>query len=241
MGLEVDIPGMLEDQQNKGQFIAIEGIDASGKRTQTQKLAEYLKSQRMPAETISFPQYDKSFYGKITGAYLRGEFGSFNEVSPHEAAILYAADRFEAAPRLKEILAKGSIIISDRYTASNQAFQGAKLPAARRPEFYKWLSDLEFKTFGIPKPDINILLKVPVEFAYKLQEQKAKRVYTDKKRDINEVNAGYLGSVLKVYEDLSQEDPSWVIVECVQDNKLRSIEDVHKNIIQVLRDRGFGA
>src|SRR5215469_10489635 len=127
----------------RGKLIALEGIDGSGKRTQLDLLAGALEGRGLPTSLISFPQYE-SFYGKLVGQYLNGEFGALAAVDPHLSALLYAGDRLEAKPEMEAALAAGKFLLADRYVGSNLAHQCARVRAESREEFLDWLRRLEY-------------------------------------------------------------------------------------------------
>jgi dTMP kinase len=71
-------------------IIAVEGIDGSGKNTQSRLLVENLKKQGFEVEFLGFPCYSETFFGKEIGAYLNGDFGGLDDVHPKLASMLYA-------------------------------------------------------------------------------------------------------------------------------------------------------
>ncbi|MGH9702977.1 MAG: dTMP kinase, partial [Candidatus Acidiferrales bacterium] len=107
---------------NLGKFIAIEGIDGSGKRTQLDLLDAELSRRGIAHVRVSFPRYE-SFFGSMVGQFLNGEFGTLDKVDPHFSALLYASDRLEAKPELMGHLQSGAVVLSDRYIGSNLAHQ----------------------------------------------------------------------------------------------------------------------
>ena len=78
-----------------GRLIAFEGIDGSGKRTQVELLANTLRAQGHSVYSTGFPQYE-SWFGRMVGQFLNGDFGPLEAVDPHFTALLYAGDRYEA-------------------------------------------------------------------------------------------------------------------------------------------------
>src|SRR5271167_952990 len=127
----------------RGLLIAIEGIDGSGKQTQAKLLEHALESGGWPVYSTGFPQYE-SWFGRMVGQFLNGDFGTLDSVDPHFSALLYAGDRFEAKHRLKSALADGKIVLVDRYIASNMAHQVARAPAEKRADFLRWIEHLEY-------------------------------------------------------------------------------------------------
>ena len=85
-----------------GKFIVIDGIDGSGKKTQTKLLIERLKREGLKVKTIDFPQYENNFFGKFIGECLVGEHGDFAKLDPKIASVLYGADRFESSQKIEK-------------------------------------------------------------------------------------------------------------------------------------------
>ncbi|HEV2226980.1 MAG TPA: hypothetical protein VGR56_09295, partial [Nitrososphaerales archaeon] len=101
----------------KGIFIAVEGIDAVGKRTQTSILSSWLASKGMETRTLSFPVYE-TVIGREIRRFLDGTVNYPQEVR----ALLYAANRWEKKSDLEAILASVDVTIVNRYTGSNLAY-----------------------------------------------------------------------------------------------------------------------
>ena len=75
-------------------LIVIEGLDGSGKATQTAILAQELTQMGVPVKTVSFPDYEKP-WSCLVRMYLEGQFGSRPEdVSAYAASSFFAMDRF---------------------------------------------------------------------------------------------------------------------------------------------------
>src|SRR5713226_4852757 len=170
-----------------GKLIAIEGIDGSGKQTQVKLLARELESRGHRVLSTGFPQYD-SWFGKMVGQFLNGDFGPLETVDPHFTALLYAGDRFEAKPKLEAALDKGQIVLVDRYIGSNLAHQTARVPAEQRDAFRRWIEHLEYGIYGLPREDLILYLRVPPRQAQALVAQKSARAYTTAKQDIQEAS-----------------------------------------------------
>jgi len=223
----------------KGVFIVLEGTDGSGKGTQFRLLVERLKKERIPLATFDFPQYGKpSAY--FVEEYLRGSYKGISAVSPKKGSLFYALDRFAATDELKAALAKGKLILSNRFTASNMGHQGAKMKTTKeRLVFYKWLDELEFEILGIPRPTLNIILHVPAELAQKLVDQKGatERKYVGgAKRDIHEKNLSYLKKSEMVYVELAKIFPKqFTIIECAPNGELLPINKIHELIWKKIR------
>jgi thymidylate kinase/thymidylate synthase ThyX len=214
-------------QNKEGVFIVIEGTDGSGKGTQFKLLMERLQLAGYDVADFDFPRYDEasSYFVK---EYLNGKYGSADEVGPYTASLFYALDRYEAATQIREALKAGKVVLANRFTGSNMAHQGTKFHHAdERRGYFIWLDNLEFEMLHIPRPDLNIVLRVPADIAQTLVDKKEKRSYTDKKRDIHEADLGHLERAVEVYDDLCQLFPKdYMRIDCVRNDQLLPIETV---------------
>lgn len=214
-------------KQHQGTFIVIEGTDGSGKGTQFKRLVARLESEGYDVATFDFPQYDQpSSY--FVREYLNGKYGTADAVGPYTGSLFYALDRYEAAPKIRQALAEGKVVLANRFTGSNMAHQGTKFAnAEQRKGYFIWLDNLEFQMLGIPRPDQSIVLRVPAEIAQQLVDQKNERSYTDKKRDIHEADLRHLQRAVEVYDDLCHLFPKdFLRIDCVRSGKLMSIDQV---------------
>jgi dTMP kinase len=222
----------------KGLFIVFDGTDGSGKATQTELLVSKLKKVRHRVKKIDFPQYGKKS-AALVEKYLNGEFGSASEVGPYRASVFYACDRYAASFQIKKWLREGKIVIANRYTAANMGHQGGKIKKrSERKKYFRWLYDLEYKIFGIPQPDINLILHVEARIAQKLALQKKKRNYLkNKKADIHELDIGHLKDAEKVYIEISKTIPNIKLIECMKKRDLMSREAIHEIMWNNLKKR----
>ncbi|MBI4137488.1 thymidylate kinase [Candidatus Roizmanbacteria bacterium] len=210
-----------------GKLIVIEGGDSSGKATQTRLLADYFEKQDIPVKTISFPRYNDSFYGKLIGRFLKGEFGKFEDISPYIAAVLYALDRKDAREEIARWLQEGTIVIADRYVTSNLAHQAAKLPAEKQSEIIPWIEEMEYMVNDMPRPDIVLYLHVSPAVSLKL--------IPPEKADIAE-NTSHQEKAEEVFLKLADQK-GWNKIECVANGNLRSREDIHTEILHILHEK----
>jgi len=213
-------------KKRKGFFIVLDGIDGSGKATQTALLAKRLKAKGYTTETIDFPRYYDNFFGKLIGKYLTGELGSCD---PHIISAMYALDRWESKDIIERNLAKGKIFICDRYASANMIHQGGRIKNARqRQEMIKWLEKMEFGIFGIPKPNLILYLDVLPEIGQKLVDKKNERAYTKgRKRDIYEKNIEHLINARKTGVMLARKKKEWKKINCIKNGKLLGPEAIN--------------
>lgn len=222
---------------HRGKFIAIEGVDGSGKRTQIDLLSRVLEARGVPHVRYSFPRYESSF-GRLVARYLNGEFGPLEAVDAHLSALLFAGDRFESKGELLAVLGEGKTVLADRYIGSNLAHQTARVGPQRREEFLSWLKRLEYGIYGLPVEDLVIYLRLPAVEAQQLVGLKAAREYTHLQRDLQEADLKHLEQAARVYDRLATE-PNWVTVECFDAAaaQLRPPEEIHRAVLAAVEAR----
>jgi dTMP kinase len=214
-----------------GKLIAVEGIDGSGKRTQVDLLTLTLKARGHSVYSTGFPQYD-SWFGKMVGKFLNGEFGSLENVDPHFTALLYAGDRFECKYKIEAALHGGQIVIVDRYIGSNLAHQTARVPPAKRADFLKWIEHLEYQIYSLPRENLILYLRVPPLEAQRLVSLKSARSYTSAQKDLQEASLHHLQDAAEMYDSLSRSVP-WATIQCFDAtlNAIREPEDIALDVL----------
>jgi len=136
-----------------GLFLVLEGIDGSGTTTQAHRLVEKFTAQGAVARMTFEPS--KGAIGTMTRGYLRSGAGG-DALDPAALALLFAADRLEHLQRdVLPSLARGEVIICDRYLLSSLAYQGSFLDV-------EWVAALNARA---PAPDITLFVDVDVEVA----------------------------------------------------------------------------
>ena len=199
-------------------IIVIEGVDGSGKSTQIGLLKDHLFRKGYNCEYLHFPRTDAPFFGELIARFLRGEFGTLDEVDPWLVAMLYAGDRKDAAELINSWLSNGKIVLLDRYTYSNIAYQCAKLQDQGEQEtLMNWILNLEFMHFGIPRPDINIFLDVPFSFTEKKLSSSRSgkdRNYLNGTGDIHEGSLAFQRKVREIYLKVAERDKHLCVVNC---------------------------
>jgi dTMP kinase len=200
-----------------GKLIAIEGIDGSGKRTQVELLEKALNANGYAVYSTGFPQYD-SWFGKMVGQFLNGDFGALESVDPHFSALLYAGDRFEAKFRLETALNQGKAVLVDRYIGSNLAHQTARVRDEDRPAFIDWIEHLEYNIYNLPREALVLYLRVPPRQAQELVARKSARSYTKNKQDILEASLRHLEDAAAMYDELSRR-PNWATIPCFDETR----------------------
>ncbi|KKR06807.1 MAG: Thymidylate kinase [Parcubacteria group bacterium GW2011_GWC2_39_14] len=214
-----------------GKFIVIDGTDGSGKTTQFNFLIETLKNRGFAVEIADFPQYNTKSAGLVE-EYLSGKYGSADEVKPKISSIFYACDRYDASFKIRKWLQEGKIVVSNRYVSANMGHQGAKIAdPAKRKEFFDWLYDLEYNLFGIPQPDLNIILHVESKIAQQLAQQRQREDWVGKTKDIHEENLNHLLHAEQTYLEIAKY-PNFKLIECTRDGQIMSREEIQTSVWQ---------
>mgnify|MGYP000686393184 FL=1 len=199
-------------------FIVLEGLDGAGKSTQIRMLRQLFADRGVESEYVHFPRFDSPVYGQLIARFLRGEFGGVQEVDPYLVALIFAGDRADAAPQIRQWLAEGKAVVLDRYVYSNVGFQCAKLPAGEeRDRLADWIVNLEFGHNALPRPDLSLFLDVPFAFTErKLSEAREgdDRDYLQGGQDIHEASLQLQQDVRSVYLASASKDPSLRVVDC---------------------------
>jgi len=228
---------MALDDVAKGKFIVLDGTDGSGKGTQTDILIERLRQEGRRVEKADFPQYGQ-WSAVFVEKYLQGEFGGVNDVGAKPASMFYAADRFAASPQIREWLAEGAIVISNRYVSANKGHQLGKITdETEMREFLGWVNELEYDHFGIPVPDLTLFLHMTPEIGQQLVDEKEVREYTQgKKRDIHEDDVDHLRNAERAYLFCVENDQTenWKKVICFEGDKPRTREAINEDIYSIV-------
>jgi dTMP kinase len=223
-------------------LFVIEGVDGAGKSTQIKLLRDFFSGKGYDCEYMHFPRTETPYFGELIARFLRGEFGSIDQVDPYLVAMLYAGDRKDASSMISAWLSANKIVLLDRYTYSNIAYQCAKLgKASEQVKLMRWILALEFDHFAIPQPGINIFLDVP--FAFAENNLAGARTGTDRhylngSRDIHEESMTFQKDVRDIYLNVAKTDNRLAVIECSNHNgDMLKPEEIFKLIINVLNTR----
>lgn len=216
-------------------LIVIEGLDGSGKGTQSRLLFESLKNTGSDIISVSFPDYS-SPSSSLVKMYLSGEFGvDADAVNPYAASSFYAVDRYASFMKnWKKQYEEGKIILADRYTTSNIVFQLSKMEKKSWDAFIQWVEDFEYTKLGLPKPDLVIYADMPTEVSQKLLK---KRYHgKEEKKDIHERDVAFLNHCRScgLY---AAEKLGWHIVSCASGGQPRDMNNIHKEILETIKTK----
>jgi len=203
-------------------FIVIEGLDGAGKSTQVEMLKKWFETKGKKIKYLHFPRMQAPYYGEMIARFLRGDFGKLSDVDPYLVALLYAGDRRDASPQIKQWLNEGYYVIVDRYVYSNIAYQCAKLDKENdKKQLKNWILNLEYEHNKIIKPDVSLFLNVPFSFTQKSLSSSRKgedRNYLKGKSDIHEADLKFQENVRNVYLDLLQTQKDFININCASNN-----------------------
>jgi len=218
-------------------FVVIDGTDGSGKATQTTRLRDRLAAAGRDVLLVDFPRYGEPA-AVFAERYLRGEYGSLGAVDAYAASTFYALDRFDASFGIRAALARGAVVISNRWVSASKGHQMAKIAdPAERARFLGWLNGFEYGVLGLPKPDATILLHVPADVGFELVARKSERGYlAGKARDIHEDDREHLRAAEAAYLELLRLDTSehWHRVECVESGRLLAVDEIERRVWAVV-------
>lgn len=226
---------------SKGKILVFEGLDGSGKQTQSELFYNRLVKEGYNAKKVSFPRYNNDS-SALVRMYLRGEFGSDpNEISPYICSTFYAVDRYASYKQdFEEFYNSGGIVIADRYTTSNMLHQASKIPNKKeREKFLLWLYDLEFNIYALPSPDMVFFLDMPLFDTKTLTKDRANKITGASKKDIHETDENHLTSAYITSRELI-EKYGWIRINCDKDDIIRTIDDIAQDIYNEFLKRGGG-
>ena len=212
-------------------LIDIEGTDGCGKKTQTELLYKYLTSIGKNCLLISFPNYD-SPSSALVKMFLGGEFGSDNKIiDAYQASAFYSVDRVATMAKIN--VEDYDYVIFDRYVPSNMIHQSARVKDKKElEELISWIDEFEFGKMRLPRPDEILFLDVPVEVSLKLANARAD-LKNGQAHDIFEEDKNHM---LMAYENAKYvaKKFDWERIDCVDNGNLKSIEEIHKDILTKL-------
>lgn len=216
----------------KGRLFVIEsGTDGSGKATQTKLLYDRLEAEGYKIMKVEYPNY-KSETSALVKMYLNGDFGkNADDVDAYIASTFFAADRYGSfKTEWEEFFNSGGIVIADRYTTSNMVYQASKMDdREERENFLEWLDQFEYELYKLPRPTGVFFLDVPVKVSQDLIKDRKNKFTDEDEKDIHESDTDYLEKTYSNSKFVAQKY-NWELVDCVDGDKMKSIEDIHEEI-----------
>jgi len=221
-------------KKRRGRLIAIEGTDASGKKTQTELLVKKLRKEKIKCVTFSFPDYS-SKYGKVIRNLLDGKVGDIKDIDPYFFANLYAEDRKLVRQKIEKALQKGIFVICDRYVMANLYHVPKFKSRLDQKKFIKWEKFTEYRKNKMPKEDITFLLYAPIEVKRKLILSRQKKQNREDS-DINERNTRFLDEVQKVFLREARFNSKWKIIDCSKGEDMLLKEEISDKIFSYVKN-----
>ena len=219
----------------KGKIIVIDGMDGTGKQTQSELLYKKLSENNDKVLLYSFPTYGESSY--FIEKYLKeGYCRDINDPKLH--SLFYVIDRYIGYINdVKQKYEEGYTIIFDRYVISNLIFNYHKCKDIDKcvdSSFILFHFNIEHLALKLPKPDINFIFYSDTSINNRLMENR-------KETDLNE-KSEYQKNVLKTikrfitFEDLERLYGKIDYI-CIHDDKcnIKDIAEIHEHIINRLK------
>lgn len=198
----------------RGLFVSFEGGDGAGKSTQARLLADWFAAQGRDV-VVTFEPGDTALGAELRRLVQHGE-----DLDPRTEALLYAADRaHHVAAVVRPALARGAVVITDRYLDSSVAYQGSgrELGAAEVEELSLWA------TQGL-LPDLTVLLDVDPAVG-------AARITRSLDR-IERAGDAFHRAVREAFVDRAAADPSgrWLVLDATRD-----VAGLHEAVVERAR------
>lgn len=217
-----------------GRFIVIDGLDGSGKATQTEILRKNLEKMGNTVTKLTFPDYD-SPGSSLVKMYLGGEFGDKpDDVNAYAASAFYSVDRVASYLKSRrQSFENADFILADRYATSNIIYQMSKLDRSQWNSFIDFQQDFEYNKLLVPKPDIVIYLDVEPQVSQRLMTGRYKG--DESKKDLHEKNMNFLlscrQSALYAVQRLG-----WKLISCTTDGEMRCAEAIAADILKATEE-----
>ena len=216
----------------KGMILAFEGLDGSGKETQTKLLEKRLKDIGIKVLRIEFPNYENE-YSLFVKEYLKGKFEK--NMNPYVVSVFFSLDRLGLYETImKKYLNERYVILCDRYVYSNLIYQGSKIEDLHeREKFFNWVLDFEYNMCGLLKEKITFFMDIPINISLDIVKSRGEK-------DVHEEDEEFLR---KCYENCKYiaEKYNLVHINCFSNGKLLSVEEINDCIYEyVLKILNFG-
>lgn len=217
-----------------GKLIVLEGLDGSGKGTQSHLLAEKLQKEGKKVRLIEFPAYG-SAGASLVELYLQGGLGGKPEdTGAYAASMFFAADRYVSYRQDwgREYAEPDTIVIANRYTTANAYHQLSKMDRGGWDGFLTWLWDFEYTKLGLPTPDQVIFIDVPQSVSDSNVEKRSRE--TGVALDIHETDHAYLHRCREAALYVA-EKCHWTVIACADNNGQQyPVDEIGTMIVQAL-------
>ena len=220
----------------KGKFIVIEGVDGSGKTTQTNRLYKRLQKLKRKLLIADFPRYYDSVWGKMVGDLLTGKLGKYERINSYLSVLPFMIDEYTWSRDVgRPWLQEGGIILSNRFFTSN-VHQIARLKGLERKMFREWLWPTGYEVLGILKPDLVLFLDVPPKVARRMNLGKKRRQYLKgKKEDQAEKDNWHQKESYEEYLLTVRLNKNWIRVCCMTKGVINSPYVIDKSVWKLVK------
>jgi len=216
----------------KGFFITFEGLDGSGKTTQLKRLAAWLKAESRDVTSLRQPG-GTALGDRIRGILLDSKSeATLGPIAPLAELALMFADRAQSiADIIQPAIARGDVVLCDRYTDSSEAYQGGgrELGIARVLDLHAAVCD------GL-QPDLTLLLlpdlATSLHRARRRNTRHVEHTGTDENRFEREGDAFY-ERIYAAYEAIAAREPARVVA--IREDA--GIADIERKVREVVQDR----
>ena len=221
----------------KTHIIAFEGIDGSGKTLQVELLYRELLRRGHTVLVKSFPVYE-SFFGTQVGKLLKGDGDvRADQVDSKSMCLWYALDRWSDF----QAYADGDydFLLINRFVLSNAVYQSARDRDRGMDDNWEWVKQLEFGRFGLPVPDVTVILDVEPVHAAGNVDKKGYRDYVGNAKDSYEMQEGLQERARARYRGICDREESMALIECMEHSRLKEPEAVASAVVCELQKRGI--
>jgi dTMP kinase len=193
MEYRVEIKADLKRNSYKGIFVAMEGIDGSGKTTQTEALKKYFTNLGHKVVLAKSPRRDKGIIAEVNKKILEGQLNMPKPAFQY----LFSADYIvQTEEIIIPALKKGQVVITDRFHPWSSVAYGIWENSRKKSydvglaQFILVAHGLFSKTYQLVVPDITFYFDISSKTALKRMSKKAKEMY-EKKDVLEKVMKGY--------------------------------------------------
>ena len=165
----------------RGRFITFEGIDGAGKTTIIRRIEPELRSRGYRVVITTEPT--RTWLGDAVKRSYDDDIGPLAET------FLFLADRARHTMQIREWLARGATVVSDRYADSTYAYQGARLRGIVDDPI-RWLRSVSAPV--VLQPDLTILLDIPPRLGLRRIAGRKRKIRFERKAFLTSVAENYL-------------------------------------------------
>lgn len=226
-------------QKPAGYLLAFDGLDSSGKATQTKLLIERLRRLGWKVLVVQSPDY-LTPSGQELKARLQNKLGDWTATPWQEKMKYFSLNRTEHREEVVSWLRQGNIVVYDRYVPSSMAFMAVEAlnpqkAAMFRHEIYSAVEREEYRVNRMPHEDVSIFLDVPPRLASALLE-KRKEITKDQNEYTDHL--AVQERLYNEYDVLCTENPKrFLRIKCVEGVELLGIEDTAELVWTGLKSR----